>query len=64
MFLFYWFAVLIVPGGGGAPSSMVAAGDDHNFALKTDGTVVAWGANYDGQLVTAFGPPTATARLR
>lgn len=28
----------------------VAAGDDHALALKSDGTVIAWGNNSDGQL--------------
>jgi alpha-tubulin suppressor-like RCC1 family protein len=28
----------------------ISAGDDHNLALLKDGTVVAWGANNDGQL--------------
>jgi alpha-tubulin suppressor-like RCC1 family protein/chitodextrinase len=30
----------------------VAAGESHSFALKADGTVVAWGANNFGQLGT------------
>ena len=28
----------------------ISAGDDHNLALLKDGTVMAWGANNDGQL--------------
>lgn len=28
----------------------IAAGDGHSLALCSDGTVVAWGLNYDGQL--------------
>lgn len=28
----------------------IAAGDYHSLALKTDGTVRAWGANFEGQL--------------
>jgi len=27
----------------------IAAGSSHNLALRSDGTVRAWGANYDGQ---------------
>ncbi len=28
----------------------LAAGDDHSLALKQDGTALAWGGNYAGQL--------------
>lgn len=33
----------------------VAAGDGHGLALKSDGTVVAWGQNADGQCDVPFG---------
>src|SRR5439155_5649327 len=36
----------------------VSAGQDHNLALKSDGTIWAWGANYDSQL----GDGTQTTR--
>ena len=28
---------------------MIAAGSEHSAALKNDGAVVAWGANYAGE---------------
>ena len=31
------------------PFTQVAAGGEHSLGLKSDGTVVAWGANYSGQ---------------
>jgi alpha-tubulin suppressor-like RCC1 family protein len=38
--------------------TMIAAGESHSLALKDDGTVWAWGANWDGQL----GDGTYTSR--
>ncbi len=44
--------VVVGVGGGGALTSVVAlsAGGAHNLALKSDGTVAAWGFNTFGQL--------------
>jgi hypothetical protein len=39
----------------------IAAGAWHNLALKTDGTVVAWGENYDGQCNVPAGLKGAAA---
>src|SRR4051794_17706226 len=39
---------------------MVAGGGGHSLALKADGTVWAWGANFAGQL----GDGTTTSRVR
>ena len=40
------------PGGVGHLTNLAAimGGELHNFALKPDGTVWSWGANYFGQL--------------
>ncbi len=35
--------------GISAVQNEIAAGSDHTVALKSDGTVVAWGRNYYGQ---------------
>ena len=35
---------------GDDPFTMISAGHGHNIALKEDGTVWAWGYNYNGQL--------------
>ena len=40
-------------------SARVAAGDSHSLAVKSDGSLWAWGANFFGQL----GDGTTTARL-
>src|SRR4029079_11022143 len=39
-----------VPVSGLSGVVAISAGDDHNLALLGDGTVMAWGANNDGQL--------------
>ncbi len=39
----------------------VSAGDDHNLALKSDGSIWAWGGNYRGQLGNAL-PAAITNR--
>jgi alpha-tubulin suppressor-like RCC1 family protein len=39
-----------VPVSGLSGVTAISAGDDHNLALLSNGTVVAWGANNDGQL--------------
>jgi alpha-tubulin suppressor-like RCC1 family protein len=54
-------AVLNPVGGALTGVSKVAAGPWHALALKTDGTVVAWGRNQYGQL--GDGAPTATVAV-
>jgi alpha-tubulin suppressor-like RCC1 family protein len=39
-----------VPVSGVSEAAAIAAGSNHNLALLRDGTVVAWGANNEGQL--------------
>jgi alpha-tubulin suppressor-like RCC1 family protein len=39
----------------------IAAGNNHDLALKSDGTVVAWGSNYAGQTNTPPGLTGVTA---
>ena len=41
---------LLAPVWATATTPMVAAGTNHSLALKSDGTVVAWGYNFFGQL--------------
>jgi alpha-tubulin suppressor-like RCC1 family protein len=43
-------STLPVPVSGLREVVAISAGDDHNLALLRDGTVMAWGANNDGQL--------------
>ncbi|HET9050163.1 MAG TPA: hypothetical protein VFO60_00575 [Candidatus Dormibacteraeota bacterium] len=59
------FPVQIMPPGSGVVS--LAAGAVHSLALKSDGTILAWGGNGDGQLgdgttsTTVDANPTPTA---
>jgi len=55
-----------VHGGPAAPAGLtgvtkVAAGDSHALALKTDGTVTAWGSNFYNQLNVPAGLSGVTA---
>ena len=51
-----------VPVSGLSGVIALAAGSSHTLALKSDGTVWAWGSNYDGQL--GDGSTRLTARPR
>ena len=42
--------LLLAPDGRGASTRQVAAGALHSVAVKTDGTLWAWGSNWNGQL--------------
>jgi len=51
----------VVPGSLGTGTSSVAGGLYHSVALKSDGTVVAWGYNGYGQTTIPAGLATVTA---
>ena len=48
----------IIPAGLSNATNAIATGVEHTLALKSDGTVVAWGRNLEGQTTTTI---TATA---
>jgi alpha-tubulin suppressor-like RCC1 family protein len=50
-------------GGSGILTNVIAiaAGGDHNLALRGDGTVVAWGYDFCGQLGDGASPGNATS---
>jgi alpha-tubulin suppressor-like RCC1 family protein len=45
----------------GAVFTNIAAGFDHSLALKNDGTVIAWGNNFDGQATVPAGSSNVVA---
>jgi alpha-tubulin suppressor-like RCC1 family protein len=45
----------------GAPVAALAAGENHSFAMKTDGTLFSWGDNEAGQVGVGIGTPTYEA---
>ncbi len=51
-----------VPVEGLTGVTAVAAGETHSLALLADGTVMAWGANGDGQLGTGTSPGPETCQ--
>lgn len=54
----YWIHIawlLLIPLSGNAVSPMVSLGQEHAVALRSDGTVVAWGSDQFGKLGTGRG---------
>jgi alpha-tubulin suppressor-like RCC1 family protein len=49
--------------GTNANWQSIAAGSEHNIALRNDGTIWTWGRRSEGQLGTGFGPPIAPTRV-
>ena len=50
-----WGSQVIPSVAPGTRFTKIAAGYNHNLALKSDGTVVAWGDNRDGQSTVPSG---------
>jgi hypothetical protein len=56
-----WGSIVMPLVDPGTRYTAIAAGDIHSLALKSDGTVVAWGRNNDGQSTVPGGLSTVAA---
>jgi alpha-tubulin suppressor-like RCC1 family protein len=61
---YYRTGLVVVAGQPITNAVAVAAGGAHALALRTDGTVVGWGANGMGEAVGAANPGTAAGQVK